>query len=158
MCVSVYADTRANSTQDPIPPSTIGTAELLEFLISSEEGTEFSLALGEDAFRDLVMHQKWKRSKDILTLLQDKPWFVFERPTAHETLLPNTIIYDQCRNVQWWKLSNPELTGLSSTHVRSMKTVEEWGKLVPPLVMNYVITNRLYSFTKNDSKVSCTDE
>jgi nicotinic acid mononucleotide adenylyltransferase len=127
----------------------IGTAELLEFLISSEEKTEFSLALGEDAFRDLVVNQKWKRSKDILNLLHNSPWFVFERPNTHET--SQSIMNNElCINIHWYKLSDPVLNGLSSTHVRSMTKLEEWEQLVPPLVIDYALTNRLYSFSNTD--------
>jgi nicotinic acid mononucleotide adenylyltransferase len=144
-------DYRVHSSFEVSTPG-IGTAELLEFLTSSEQGTEFSLALGEDAFRDLIVYHKWKRSKDILTILSDRPWFVFKRPTTDEAI--PIEINEQCSNVHWWKFSDPELNGLSSTQVRSMRTLEEWEKVVPPLVMDYVVTNRLYSFCKNDAGIS----
>jgi len=49
----------------------VGTADLLDMFLLDEPDTMFTIALGRDTFMDLT-NWKWRRSRDILTLLEGR--------------------------------------------------------------------------------------
>jgi len=62
------------------PTLTTGTSDILDSLTTSFPGFSFSLAMGEDTYRDLV-RGKWKRSKDIAAMIQNR-FEVLARPAV----------------------------------------------------------------------------
>lgn len=64
------------TTQDKLKLR-VGTADLLDMLLEEDDSLEITLALGADTFMDLT-RWKWKRSKDIIRLIEGR-MIVFQR-------------------------------------------------------------------------------
>jgi len=132
----------------------VGTADLLEMLQSESPHDEFTFCLGADTFMDLTAW-KWKRSRDVLRLLQGR-LVVFLRPSAGEGALSDkerirNRIADVNKEMGYSHdpiilLEVPTLEAISSSMVRSAGSVEEIKQIVTPEVLDYIVSNDMYGF------------
>lgn len=123
----------------------VGTADLLDMLMEQELETDFTFCLGSDTFIDLT-DWKWKRSKDILSLLGGRI-LVIDRPdgTAKEVKERiDEINKSQEANVRLLRV--PTLEAVSSTMIRSCRDEEMLNSLLVPAVLNYIKEQKMYSF------------
>lgn len=76
MPLSPFRPMDSTTTQDKLKLR-VGTADLLDMLLEEDDSLEITLALGADTFMDLT-RWKWKRSKDIIRLIEGR-MIVFQR-------------------------------------------------------------------------------
>lgn len=159
----------------------VGTADLLEMLIEEEQEknsndvtikTEFSFCLGADTFMDLT-DWKWKRSKDVLKLLEGRLVVVNrkQQQQQEEKAMDNQQhkpIEDQKSNEELLKervdrvnsteladdqillLDVPALDDVSSSKVRNSRDRDYVKNAISPRVLDYMVSHNLYGFGKND--------
>jgi len=124
----------------------VGTADLLDMLIEQEPETDFFLCLGSDTFIDLT-DWKWKRSKDILMLLEGR-MLVIDRPDGTAVGLRERIdeinSTQQKANVRLLRV--PTLEAVSSTMIRSCRDEKILQRLLVPEVLEYIKKQKMYSF------------
>ena len=123
----------------------VGTADLLDMLIEQEPETDFFFCLGSDTFIDLT-DWKWKRSKDILSLLKGRI-LVIDRPDGTAIGLRERI--DEINNTQTANvrlLRVPTLKAVSSTMIRACRDEEVLQRLLVPAVLEYIKKQKMYSF------------
>jgi nicotinic acid mononucleotide adenylyltransferase len=138
----------------------VGTADLLEMLIAQEPDSDFTFCLGSDTFFDLT-EWKWRRSKDILKLLQGRMVVLHRRGVVDavqrqypESLQErvdkvNTItLTENNSNEKVILLEVPSLGAVSSSLVRSSCRDEaQVEQLVAEGVLKYIKEHRLYGFS-----------
>jgi nicotinate (nicotinamide) nucleotide adenylyltransferase len=124
----------------------VGTADLLDMLIEQEPETDFFLCLGSDTFIDLT-DWKWKRSKDILTLLEGR-MLVIDRPDGTAVGLRERIdgINSTQQKASVRLLRVPTLEAVSSTMIRSCRDEKILQRLLVPQVLEYIKKQKMYSF------------
>jgi len=145
----------------------VGTADLLEMLLEQENdaskgagaaGVEFSFCLGADTFLDLT-DWKWKRSRDVLKLLEGR-LVVVNRKQQEET--PNSVtttttidpLQERIESINASPLANgnillldvPSLGNVSSSKIRNATNKDSVSHMLSPKVLDYVIANKLYGF------------
>jgi len=123
----------------------IGTADLLDMLLEQERDTDFTFCLGSDTFIDLT-DWKWKRSKDVLSLLQGR-LMVIDRPNETTAGLQERI--DQINeresaNVRLLRV--PTLSSVSSTMIRSCQDENKLQSLLSSAVLDFIKEQKMYSF------------
>jgi len=155
----------------------VGTADLLEMLIEEERGknknsndvankTEFSFCLGADTFMDLT-DWKWKRSKDVLKLLEGRLVVVnrkqqhqegkaidsqqhqpIEKKSAEELLKErvNRVNSSELANGQISLLEVPTLDNVSSSKVRNSRDRDYVKNAISSRVLDYMVSHNLYGF------------
>jgi nicotinic acid mononucleotide adenylyltransferase len=138
----------------------VGTADLLDMLIeeegqkpskSYESRVEFSFCLGADTFMDLTSW-KWKRSKDVMRLLDGRLIVIHRKGTSNETELQERVQHINANeNGQVMFLYVPTLQDISSSMARQITNEDELRKIVPPKVVDYIVSNKLYGF-EDDSQ------
>lgn len=151
----------------------VGTADLLEMLMEDEdkeqknndaaaEGiaipkTEFSFCLGADTFLDLT-DWKWKRSRDVLRLLEGR--LVVVNRKGEDGVDNNTgttkasTLRKRIEEINATPLGNgmitlldvPTLGDVSSSKIRNAENKELVKHMLSPKVLEYVIANNLYGF------------
>jgi len=160
----------------------VGTADLLEMFMETENGekdddtprtkTEFSFCLGADTFMDLT-DWKWKRSKDVLRLLEGRLLVVNrkqETTTGGES--NNNLraidksslesLRKRIDDINATPLANgnialldvPSLDDVSSSKIRNAKDKSLVKHMLSPKVLDYVNANNLYGFGKSKEEDS----
>jgi nicotinic acid mononucleotide adenylyltransferase len=164
----------------------VGTADLLEMLMEDEKAqeennddddfvaspnTEFSFCLGADTFMDLT-DWKWKRSKDVLRLLegrlvvvnrkqegapknnQNKQQQQQQKQDKSSEPIPTEPLRERIDDTNATPLANgeiilldiPSLGDVSSSKVRNAGDKDLVKHMLSPKVLDYVIANNLYGF------------
>ncbi|KAG7352461.1 acetyltransferase GNAT domain containing protein [Nitzschia inconspicua] len=128
----------------------VGTADLLEMLLEeaneSNAEVEFSFCLGADTFLDLTAW-KWKRSKDVLRLLEGRLVVVHREGMAKkEELLARIKHVNDTEGGRVMMMDVPVLEDVSSSKARELTAKHDLQKLVPPKVVDYIQLHKLYSF------------
>ncbi|KAG7336550.1 acyl-CoA N-acyltransferase [Nitzschia inconspicua] len=128
----------------------VGTADLLEMLLEeaneSNAEVEFSFCLGADTFLDLTAW-KWKRSKDVLRLLEGRLVVVHREGMAKkEELLDRIKHVNDTEGGRVMMMDVPVLEDVSSSKARELTAKHDLQKLVPPKVVDYIQLHKLYSF------------
>lgn len=143
----------------------VGTADLLEMLMEDERAqdkdtistnTEFSFCLGADTFMDLT-NWKWKRSKDVMKLLEGRLVVVNRKQQAakldNKTELTNRIDEINAMNLgngNILLLDVPSLQDVSSSQVRNAENKDHVKHVLSPQVLDYLVANNLYGFGNNN--------
>lgn len=133
-------------------------------LLTNEPNTKFSLALGTDTFLDLTSF-KWKRSKDVISLLEGRIVVIYR---SIGTTIQNCEIQSQTKlfsildervqsvnsefsndvDKEPVKILNIKgLSDVSSTRVRSTKDQGLLSEWINRPVLEYIVSNKLYSFS-----------
>ena len=125
----------------------VGTADLLEMLLEQEPDTDFTFCLGSDTFIDLT-DWKWKRSKDVLSLLHGRI-LVVDRPNgAAEGLQQRIENINKAESASVRLLRVPALGTVSSTMIRCCRDEETLRKLLSSSVLDYIKEKAMYSFSE----------
>lgn len=125
----------------------VGTADLLEMLLEQEPNTDFCFCLGSDTFIDLT-DWKWKRSKDVLSLLKGRI-LVIDRPSGTAEGLQDRIDFiNETESASVRLLQVPTLDAVSSTMIRSCRDEGTLRKLLSPSVLDYIKEKKMYSFSE----------
>ena len=132
----------------------VGTADLLDMLLEEEPHAEFSFAMGADTFMDLT-DWKWRRSKDVLQLLDGRFVVMIRRGLAMSKDQVQERL-DQLNSSQDTDgtarlLDIPTLSDVSSTKIRASSDTEMLSTMLTPTVLEYIRTRKLYGFT-DDTK------
>lgn len=130
---------------DDIQSLRVGTVDLLDMLLEQEANSDFTLCLGSDTFIDLT-DWKWKRPKDILSLLQGRI-LVIDRPNHMTQGLKERI--DQVNDTESANvrlLRVPTLDTVSSTMIRKCRDEDKLRDLLCPAVLDYIKEQKMYSF------------
>lgn len=124
----------------------VGTADLLDLLLEQEPESDFTFCLGSDTFIDLT-NWKWRRSKDILKLLQGRI-LVVDRPgnTITDGLQERIDAVNKRESANVRLLRVPSLDSVSSTMIRSCADEEKLKSLLVPAVLAYIKEQKMYSF------------
>lgn len=123
----------------------MGTADLLDMLLEQEPETDFTFCLGSDTFIDLT-DWKWKRSRDILSLLQGRI-IVIDRPKGSlEGVQDRIDKINESESASVRLLRVPTLDAVSSTMIRSCRDEETLEGLLDPTVLAYMKEQKMYSF------------
>jgi nicotinic acid mononucleotide adenylyltransferase len=158
--------------------ASFGTATLLDYLMattteqpsagddchnsslssSSQQASssQYTLALGADAFQDL-MDGKWKESDRVLQLVHQI--VVFARPTeSTETSAQEPEPYSTTTTapkIRWLAVeNNGGLPHISSTQARACTDVEGLSTMVPPQILDYILEHQLYAMGEASQKKS----
>lgn len=160
----------------------VGTADLLEMLMEDENAqeesnddddagaspkTEFSFCLGADTFMDLT-DWKWKRSKDVLRLLEGRLVVVNRKQEGASNNdekkqqeednpsepTPADLLRERIEDTNATPLANgeiflldiPSLGDVSSSKIRNAGDKELVKHILSPKVLDYVIANNFYGF------------
>mmetsp|Transcript_15942 Transcript_15942/g.24139 ORF Transcript_15942/g.24139 Transcript_15942/m.24139 type:complete len:225 (+) Transcript_15942:183-857(+) len=123
--------------------SKVGTADLLDMLLSEEKDADFSFAMGADTFMDLTKW-KWRRSKDIWKLLNGRI-LTFVRPGLFDN---DDMFYDRAKDLGVKVVSIPGLQPISSTLVRDGTSKEQLKQILIPTVLDYIVQQKLYGFSE----------
>lgn len=118
-------------------PASIGSIDLVRFLIAKHPDTAFTMLVGADAYADLVAG-KWKSGDELQRLVE---LLVIQRVGVAQAESFATVPSDR---VTYLKI--PELTLISSTIARAATSVEEMAPYVSPAVIDYIISHKLYAF------------
>lgn len=131
--------------EEEIETLRVGTADLLDMLIEQEPETDFTFCLGSDTVIDLT-DWKWKRSKDILSLLKGRI-LVIDRPDGTTKGLQERIDeINKSQEANLRLLRVPTLGAVSSTMIRSCRDEELLRSLLVPAVLDYIMEHKMYSF------------
>lgn len=137
---------QSNMSKDEVQSIRVGTADLLEMLMSEEPETDFSFCFGADTFMDLTAW-KWRRSKDVLDLLEGR------LVVLHRKGMTNDDLHGRVDQVnkgegrgQTVLLHVPSLLDVSSSRVRSTTDEENLSTMLSPEVLEYIKKNKLYAF------------
>lgn len=125
----------------------MGTADLLDMLLSEEKDTDFSFAMGADTFMDLT-EWKWRRSKDIWKLLNGRI-LTFVRPGLFDN---DDMFYERAKGLGVQVVSIPDLQPISSTLVRKSTSKEQLKKILIPTVLDYIVQQKLYGFSEENDE------
>jgi len=144
---------RGVTSEEEMASLRVGTADLLEMLLQEEQQgaqngmtTEFSFCLGADTFMDLT-DWKWKRSKDVLRLLEGRLVVIHRKGVAHEKELQERVHrVNTTMDGQVIFLDVPELKKVSSSMARQITDVGKLKKVAPPDVADYIVSHQLYGF------------
>lgn len=139
---------RKDMAEDEIQTLRVGTADLLDMLICEEPGTQFSFCLGTDTFMDLTAW-KWKRSKDVLRLLDGRLVVLHRKGMTNEDLHERVDLVNQTDgkgNVVLMQV--PSLRDISSSSVRSIVDEEKLSDKISPEVLEYIKIHKLYGFSE----------
>lgn len=135
--------------QEELADLQVGTADLLEMLLEETvvEPTEFYFCLGADTFMDLSAW-KWKRSKDVLRLLQGRLVVVHRKGMVQgeKELLKRIKDMNETEGGQIMVMDVPMLADVSSSKARSLTSKEMLQQLLPHKVADYIVSHNLYSF------------
>ncbi len=139
----------------------VGTADLLEMLMEREDATEFSFCLGADTFLDLT-NWKWKRSRDVLKLL-DGRLVVVNRKQQEANDANENQLQDRIDEINATPLGNGNiflldvstLEDVSSSKVRNATNKNDVKDVLSPKVLDYVVANKLYGFGTDDNEKGC---
>mmetsp|Transcript_7281 Transcript_7281/g.17758 ORF Transcript_7281/g.17758 Transcript_7281/m.17758 type:complete len:286 (+) Transcript_7281:177-1034(+) len=145
----------------------VGTADLLEMLLENKDGQQlqqtgndandagpqlkFSFCLGSDTFLDLT-DWKWKRSRDVLKLLEGRLVIVHRKSTSITSR--NDVVRERIDKLNSTDIGNgkivlldiPNLGDVSSSNVRNATNKDRVNYMLSPKVLDYVIANNLYGF------------
>lgn len=135
----------------------MGTADLLNMLMTKEPNVDFTLALGTDTFIDLASG-KWRRTEEVFQLVRHR-MIVFRRKSEADEGREKDELIQQ--SIAKWQLLNetqssiqlvtiPSLTGVSSSTVRSTRDDEILSGLVMQPILEYMKQNKLYAFADDD--------
>mmetsp|Transcript_16380 Transcript_16380/g.40005 ORF Transcript_16380/g.40005 Transcript_16380/m.40005 type:complete len:230 (-) Transcript_16380:1194-1883(-) len=123
----------------------VGTAELLEMLREEEPESEFSFCLGADTFVDLTS-LKWKRSADVLRLLEGR-LVVFSRKGTNINTKEQIELVNQRQGVDALLLEVDTLTDVSSSMIRACKDDKILQTSLSPSVLEYMKAHHLFAFS-----------
>jgi nicotinate (nicotinamide) nucleotide adenylyltransferase len=140
-------------TEQDIQQLYVGTADLLEMLMEEEPHVDFTFCLGTDTFMDLT-NWKWRRSKDVLTLLNGRIVVLLRKGmTKHDELRERIKSVNEADgNGNVVLLEIPSLQEISSSSVRSCTNEDELlERLATPQVLDYMRKHKLYSFSDETS-------
>ena len=139
-------------TERDIQQLSVGTADLLEMLMEEEPNVDFTFCLGTDTFMDLT-NWKWKRSKDVLRLLNGRIMVLHRKGMTKNDELRDRInaVNKTDGNGNIELLEIPSLQEISSSSVRSCTNEEFLEHLVTPQVLDYMRNHKLYSFSNKES-------
>ena len=119
--------------------------------MQDEPTVDFSFCLGADTFLD-VTEWKWKRSQDVVRLLQGRfvvvPRTGIDRNQVHE----RQRLVNQDYNGHVVVLDVDHLNEVSSSLVRSCRDPTQLATMLAPGVLEYIQQHRLYAFA-DDSEV-----
>lgn len=174
----------AGMTEEEKASLRVGTADLLEMLMGDEESgsgtrqntnapptTEFSFCLGADTFLDLTAW-KWKRSRDVLRLLEGRLVVVNRKQDHHhqqqekqEETRPIDALRERIDEINATPLANgkivvmdvPSLGDVSSSKVRNAVDKDLVKNVLSPGVFEYVVTHKLYGFGEDNSGSSSSN-
>lgn len=143
-------------TDEEIKALRVGTADLLDMLQDMEPNSDFYFALGADTFMDLTSW-KWRRSKDVLSLLQGR-FVVFRRAHDNEETNEKDVEKDKLldKRIELINLEHsgnvrllqiPTLTDVSSTRIRSCVDEGMLKEMLVAQVLDYMKEHKLYSFS-----------
>mmetsp|Transcript_39378 Transcript_39378/g.59192 ORF Transcript_39378/g.59192 Transcript_39378/m.59192 type:complete len:205 (+) Transcript_39378:436-1050(+) len=151
-----------------IPPSIrVGTADILDHLLSIEPNTDFSLVLGSDTFMDLTAW-KWRRSKDVVNLVGGRILVIHRMVESVDNDEIRKILEERvdrlnqelCQQTDKDNESDiaensvqiieiPSLSSVSSSFVRTSvdesSLIKENGMLMPS-VLEYIKKKNMYGF------------
>ena len=123
----------------------VGTADLLDMVLEQEPDTDFTFCLGSDTFVDLT-NWKWKRSHDVLSLLEGRI-LVIDRPNGTlEGLQERIQEINEKQSANIRLLRVPTLGAVSSTMIRSCRDEEVLERLLAPELLAYIKEKKMYSF------------
>jgi nicotinic acid mononucleotide adenylyltransferase len=137
---------------------------------SKSKSVEYTLALGDDTFMDLS-EWKWRRSKDIIEILQGRI-VIFRRLTKVDTSKTNNssneeegpvddklkdrinLIADElkqtCPDLKHnLRIMDVELSPISSSLARECKDEEGLSSMLSDKVVNYIKDHKMYAFGKD---------
>jgi len=122
-------------------------------LTVQEPETDFTFAMGADTFMDLT-EWKWRRSRDVLRLLGgrivafDRMGTVGDGVTSlrDRVATMNAPQGDATHHVRILPVTN--LTDVSSTMIRAIRTPSALNGLVDPAVATYILNEKLYGFAE----------
>jgi len=158
-------------SENEISSVRVGTADLLDMLLVDEPNSLFTLTLGRDTFMDLT-NWKWRRSKDILHLLEARLLVIHRLPSSlskneesdqieNDTNLEqlNRRVFETNNSIRKDKSQNlssepikviqiPSLSNVSSSLVRSTSNCSFLSQLVSPEVLEYMQKHKLYAFNE----------
>ncbi|KAL3900555.1 MAG: hypothetical protein SGARI_006216, partial [Bacillariaceae sp.] len=83
--------TRGITDENELTTMRVGTADLLDMLLEENKDAEYSFCLGADTFMDLTAWKKWKRSKDVLRLLEGRLVVVHRKGLTFENELQERV-------------------------------------------------------------------
>jgi nicotinic acid mononucleotide adenylyltransferase len=122
--------------------------------MAQEPDSDFTFCLGSDTFFDLT-EWKWRRSKDILKLLQGRIVVLNRRGLQRHSPESSQERVDKVNlteNAQVILLEVPSLGAVSSSLVRSCRDEAEVEELVAEGVLKYIKEPRLYGFSTDSSE------
>mmetsp|Transcript_3668 Transcript_3668/g.5390 ORF Transcript_3668/g.5390 Transcript_3668/m.5390 type:complete len:251 (-) Transcript_3668:129-881(-) len=131
----------------------VGTADLLDMFLEEEPTTDFTFCLGADTFMDLTKW-KWRRSKDLLSLLEGRFLVIFRIGDNGECVVDEETLEQQVQKVHTENNGNarilriPTLTEVSSTLARSSSDETYLSSHVHPAVLEYIKENNMYGFSE----------
>lgn len=137
----------------------IGTADILEMLISNEPDADFTLALGADTFIDLASG-KWRRTEDVFKLVGYR-MVVFRRLIEeNDVQISEDAGKDELlqQSVAKWQLVDatqssiriiqiPILSNVSSSAVRRTTDETVLREMLSSEVLEYVKRNQMYALS-----------
>jgi nicotinic acid mononucleotide adenylyltransferase len=132
----------------------VGTAELLEMCMAQEPDSDFTFCLGSDTFFDLT-EWKWRRSKDVLKLLQGRIVVLNRRGVQRhspESLQERVDKVNLTENAQVILLEVTSLEAISSSLVRSCQDEAQVEEIVAAGVLGYIKEHRLYGFSSDTTE------
>lgn len=156
LCTLLHAFLRDDEQKASIR---IGTADILEMLISNEPDADFTLALGADTFIDLASG-KWRRTEDVFKLVGYR-MVVFHRLTEeNDVQISGDAGKDELlqQSVTKWQLVNatqssiriiqiPILSNVSSSVVRRTSDETTLREMLSIEVLEYVKRNQMYALS-----------
>mmetsp|Transcript_16381 Transcript_16381/g.40009 ORF Transcript_16381/g.40009 Transcript_16381/m.40009 type:complete len:119 (-) Transcript_16381:1194-1550(-) len=114
-------------------------------LREEEPESEFSFCLGADTFVDLTS-LKWKRSADVLRLLEGR-LVVFSRKGTNINTKEQIELVNQRQGVDALLLEVDTLTDVSSSMIRACKDDKILQTSLSPSVLEYMKAHHLFAFS-----------
>ena len=137
----------------------IGTADILDMLMSNEPDADFTLALGADTFIDLASG-KWRRTEDVFKLVGYRMVVFLRLPEENDGQNSDDAGKDELlqQSVAKWQLINatqssiriiqiPALSNVSSSVVRRTTDETVLREMLSSEVLEYVKRNRMYALS-----------
>lgn len=132
-----------STTSEQQRPS-IGSIDLVTFLLEKHPDTRFTLLVGADAYADLIAG-KWKRGDELQRLVD---LLVVDRVGVWA---PSRAPPPQAQATERVAFLNvPTLNDGSSTKARELTSADELANYVSPSVVEYMRRHHLYAFAPRD--------
>lgn len=117
----------------------LGSVDLVHYLRSKHQDTNFTMLLGGDTYADLLAG-KWNRGDELMQLVK---FVVVDRKGVESTWRAQ----EQQRQMDTVRYIHvPELSDVSSTSVRATANHDELAAHLDPAVLEYIVEHQLYAF------------